>query len=88
MLSCSDCPGFSVMVGGSRRYVSALESFRKQKLMSASNGDVLRTVSFSMFSGNLPSLYLVGKPDTMQYFISIMYTVITVVKFKMECRTL
>ena len=46
------------MVGGSSRNVSALLSTWKQKEMSASSGDVLRIVSFSMFSGYFPSLYL------------------------------
>ena len=49
------------MVGGSSKNVSALLSCWKQKEMSASSGDVLEIVSFSMFSGYLPSLYLKHK---------------------------
>ena len=36
--------------------VAAVLSCWKQKLISASSGDVLHTVSFSMFSGYFPSL--------------------------------
>ena len=37
--------------------VAAVLSCWKQKLTSASNGEVLQTAIFSMFSGYLPSLY-------------------------------
>lgn len=50
-------PGFSFMLGGSRMKVAAVLSCWKQKLTSASNGEVLQTTIFSMFSGYLPSLY-------------------------------
>ena len=46
------------MLGGSSRKVSALTSCWKQNETSATRGDVLLIVSFSMFSGYLPSLYL------------------------------
>ena len=50
-------PGFSDMFGGSKMNVAAVLSCWKQKLTSASRGDVLHTVIFSIFSGYLPSLY-------------------------------
>ena len=68
MLLTSFSPGLRSIAGGSRRKVSALLSCRKQKLRSASIGEVFRIVSFSMFSGYFPSLYLFRREINM--FIS------------------
>lgn len=51
-------PDLSNIVGGSKMNVSLLLSLKKQKLISASSGDVFVTFNCSMYAGCLPSLYL------------------------------
>lgn len=53
---CFDLCGGRTIVWGSKEKVSAFVSFKKQKLISASIGEVFRMVKISRFSGN--SLYL------------------------------
>jgi len=60
------------MLGGSIIKVAAVLSCWKQKLTSASKGEVLHITIFSMFSGYLPSLYrsrvLPVKKDQLHFY--------------------